>query len=309
MPYYTGLARVAAKTGYPVVERSGWKTRGHGPMGAVRSIIAHHTAGAAAGDAPSLGVVQSGRAGLPGPLAHFVLGRSGTIYVVAAGLAFHAGKVGRTAHANQHAIGIEAENTGRGEPWTDRQLDAYVKLCAALVAEFKLTPTDVLGHKEIAVPAGRKIDPAGITMADFRAAVKRGYWIKPEAAKPVAAVKPKPVPAKPAPAPAKAKAWPDADLPATSAHTAASHQAWVTLLDAAGFKDKDLGKAMQRWLRGLGQYPAKYLLDGIIGKASVKGLQRFLRKKGHYKGLATGRRDAKTIRAEIAYLNAQRKYL
>ncbi|NIH70477.1 peptidoglycan recognition protein family protein [Auritidibacter ignavus] len=183
MPYYTGLARVARTTGYPVKETSGWKTRGNGTMSPVRSVMCHHTAGGSRGNYPSMNVVKNGRPGLPGPLAHYGIGRDGTIYVIASGLAYHAGRVSKTAYTNRHSIGIEAENTGTGERWSDAQLDSYVKLCRALIDEFGLPVSAVVGHKEAAVPKGRKVDPAftrpRLSMNDFRRYVKRGYYTKP----------------------------------------------------------------------------------------------------------------------------------
>ncbi|GAA3699277.1 hypothetical protein GCM10022377_10350 [Zhihengliuella alba] len=213
MTYFTGLARVARATGYPVIEVDGWEGRGHGHMGAVRTIVCHHTAGSSTGNYPSLNVVAYGRTGLKGPLSHYGIGRDGTIYVIAAGLCAHAGKDSQLApaHRNHCAIGIEAENTGLGERWPDKQLDAYVKLCRALIDEFGLSANDVLGHKEIA--PRRKIDPNfsanGFDMADFRAAVRRGYWTKPTT-KPAGTIKPA---AAPAPAiPAEPKPAPQEDI-------------------------------------------------------------------------------------------------
>ncbi|WGH87103.1 N-acetylmuramoyl-L-alanine amidase [Auritidibacter ignavus] len=178
MVMYTGLARVARKTGYPVVEVKGWKRRGYGQMSGARSVMCHHTAGPRNGNYPSLGVVRDGRPGIPGPLAHYGLGRDGTIYVIAAGRANHAGKVSHTNYTNSYSIGIEAENTGRGEQWGSAQMDAYVKLCAELCKEFRLDMSRVIGHKEAAVPRGRKVDPT-FNMTTFRNAVKRGYWKTP----------------------------------------------------------------------------------------------------------------------------------
>ena len=82
----TDLADVLRGAGLAVVERPGRRTRGHGKMSGVRCVVLHHTAGPATGEAPSLGVVENGRPGLTGPPAQLVLGRSGTWYVVAAGL-------------------------------------------------------------------------------------------------------------------------------------------------------------------------------------------------------------------------------
>lgn len=164
------LADACRASGLTVVEEVGWRTRGHGGMSGVRSIVAHHTAGPPTGDAPSLGVVRDGRAGLPGPLAQLFLTRSGRVHVVAAGLAYHAGVVfDPTTQSNAYAIGIEAEATGV-DPWPAGQYAAYARLCAALVAHYRLPVSRVLGHKEVASPAGRKIDP-NFPMDAFRVAV------------------------------------------------------------------------------------------------------------------------------------------
>ena len=170
MPYLTQLADVARRTGYPVTEVSGWRDRGHGPQPAVRGIVAHHTAGATAGgDYPSLGVVRDGRAGLAGPLSHFGLGRSGRIYVIAAGRCWHNAPSTSSNHTNSNSIGIEAENNGR-QAWPAVQLDAYRKLCAELCREFGLSASRVKGHKEVNT---QKPDPHGVDMGEFRADVAR----------------------------------------------------------------------------------------------------------------------------------------
>lgn len=320
MTYYTGLARVARKTNYPVVEVKGWKTRGQGQMGAIKTIVPHHTAGPKAGNAPSLNVVTHGRAGLRGALSHYVLGRDGTIYVVAAGLTWHAGKVRKSSYGNTHAIGIEAENTGLGEKWSTAQLDSYVKLCAALVKEFKLSASDVRAHKEICSPVGRKPDPNfsanGLSMDEFRAAVKRGYFKKPAAPAP----KPKPE-AKPEIKPAgstggKHKAeYPDAAIATKGDKTAEWDAAWRELMIACDFMKRggDLTTAMQRWLKKAKLYHGVVEADNgrksVFGPMLVEALQAFLQKKGLYKGLIDGKRGAMTIAAEQKYLNSQRKYL
>lgn len=172
MVMFTGLARVAEKTGYPVNEVSGWKTRGHGGMDSCQTIVIHHTAGAnTGGDYNSYGTVLNGRPGLPGPLAQYGIGRNtGTINVFAAGRAWHAGRVGRTSWNNNNAIGIEIENNGTGEPYGSKTYGAAVALAGELVKEFRLTVNDVLGHKEVAVPKGRKVDPS-FNMDKFRADV------------------------------------------------------------------------------------------------------------------------------------------
>lgn len=168
MPYLTQLADVARRTGYPVTEVTGWKTRGHGPQPEVQGIVCHHTAGpAAGGDYPSLAVVRSGRPGLDGPLSQFGLGRSGRIYVIAAGRCWHNAPSTSPMHDNSSSIGIEAENNG-SQPWPTEQLDAYRRLCAELCKEFGLPASRVKAHREVNTS---KPDPHHVDMNDFRAAV------------------------------------------------------------------------------------------------------------------------------------------
>lgn len=167
MPYQTWIFDAAKATGYPVVEVAGWRTRGSSTFNPA-GLVWHHTAGPASGDAPTLSLVTNGRSDLPGPLSQFVLGRSGTIYVVAAGRANHAGEGGwRGLSGNASVFGIEAEHTGvRGVAWPTAQLDAYVKLSAELAKRAGFDAEMVCGHKEWA--PRRKIDPIDLDMDEMR---------------------------------------------------------------------------------------------------------------------------------------------
>lgn len=169
--YLTDLAEAVRKSGLDVVEVTGWRTRGHGGMSAVETIVCHHTATprAVAGDYPSLGIVRDGRSDLAGPLSQLGLGRGGTVYVIAAGVSYHAGDTQAVNQDNWHAIGIEAEADGVSS-WPAAQVDAYARLCAALCEHYGLTPARVQGHKEVCRPRGRKTDP-NFSMGEFRARV------------------------------------------------------------------------------------------------------------------------------------------
>lgn len=166
-----GLADACRAAGLRVVEVDGWRTRGADFPATPKVVIWHHTAGAKTGDYPSLPVVRDGREGLPGPLSQVGLGRSGTVYVIAAGKANHAGPGawdGVTASAS--TVGIEAESTGTGD-WTPEQRDAYPRLAAALTRLLGTTPRRNCAHREWALPAGRKPDPVGIDMPAMRTRV------------------------------------------------------------------------------------------------------------------------------------------
>jgi N-acetylmuramoyl-L-alanine amidase-like protein/putative peptidoglycan binding protein len=166
----TWLPQVLLDAGLKVAEQPGWRTRGRGDVGPTKGVICHHTAGAKTGNMPSLGVVTNGRPDLPGPLAQLCLGRDGTYFVVAAGRCNHAGRgnwQGFTA-GNTNFIGIEAEHTGKKtDPWPDVQMDAYRRGVAAILKKIRANAIMCCGHKEYALPLGRKDDPT-FDMNDFR---------------------------------------------------------------------------------------------------------------------------------------------
>jgi hypothetical protein len=179
----TWLPDVLKAAGLNVQAVDGWQTRGHGDFGKPMGVLCHHTCGPKDGDIRDLSVLVQGRTGanaLAGPLCNVGLARSGTLWMVAAGKAWHAGAgnwLGCT-DGNAHLIGIEAENTGLSDahgapldPWPAVQLDAYVRAIAAILKHIGAAESWCAGHKEYALPAGRKDDP-NFDMVAFRAKVK-----------------------------------------------------------------------------------------------------------------------------------------
>lgn len=165
----TDLADVLRRAGLQVIERPGWQTRGHGHMAGIQSITLHHTAGPASGDIPSLNTVENGRPNLKGPLAQLMVSRSGVWYVIAAGLCWHTGVTLQLWQSNSYAIGIEAEATGKDE-WPITQYESMVQGVRALCAFYRVPYGQVVGHKEICSPPGRKIDP-NFDVSAFRGAL------------------------------------------------------------------------------------------------------------------------------------------
>lgn len=186
----TWLADVLRSAGLTVVEEPGWKTAGVGAMGTVKGVLLHHTAGARKGNSPSLALVRDGRPDLKGPLSQLFLARDGTFHTIGAGRCNHAGRgewKGLTA-GNSSFIGIEAENAGDGtDPWPDVQMDAYVAGVAALLSRIGASVDMAAGHKEYALPRGRKIDPA------FDMDVFREEVLARMSKKGLSAVRPQPV--------------------------------------------------------------------------------------------------------------------
>jgi hypothetical protein len=158
----TWLADVLRAADCKVVEVEGWQTRGRpGAFGPVRGVICHHT-GATGSVASAVHLIKEGRLDetppLHGPLSQLVLDKDGTFYVVAAGRCNHAGP-GRwqgTTEGNTQFIGIEARNDGAGEPWPWQQMDAYAKGVAAILKHQGADAVMAVGHKEWALPKGRR---------------------------------------------------------------------------------------------------------------------------------------------------------
>lgn len=169
----TWLPAALETAGLKVARVDGWESRGRGDVGDTCGVICHHTAGPKVGNMPSLTTLIQGRSDLPGPLAQLGLGRDGTYYVIAAGRANHAGTgswQGVTA-GNSQFIGIEAENTGKpDDSWPDVQMDAYHRGVGAILRHLNRPADFCAGHKEYALPAGRKTDP-DFDMPAFRASV------------------------------------------------------------------------------------------------------------------------------------------
>ena len=170
------VADVLRQAGLAVYEVPGWRERGYRtsttPDGALRGLtggLVHHTAtpATAPGDYPTLGTIIKGRSDVPGPLAQLGLGRDGTWYVIASGRANHSGAVDDSRYSNPVCIGVEAEHPGGTAPWPPEQYAAYVAGCAALARAYGITWR---GHKEAAIPRGRKPDP-NFDMNRFRADV------------------------------------------------------------------------------------------------------------------------------------------
>jgi hypothetical protein len=170
------LPGVLRAAGLNVIEVPGWQNRGHGDEGKVLGVLCHHTCGPLHGDLPDLKVLVDGRPDLGGPLCNLGLGREGNFYMIAAGKGWHAGAGNwhGITDGNAHLIGIEAENAGTNDahghptdPWPEVQLDAYRRGCAAILKHIGAGAAMCAGHKEYALPHGRKDDP-NFDMDEFR---------------------------------------------------------------------------------------------------------------------------------------------
>lgn len=168
------LADDLRDAGLQVVEVNGWKTRGEPFATKPKVVVGHHTASAPGQNMPSLHILTAGRADLPGPLCQIGLSRRGVAYVVASGKANHAGPgQWRDITSSSLTCGIEAENSGVGEAWPATQLAAFDTCAAVLLTRLGSSADWYCGHREWALPTGRKIDPAGIDLDQQRGRIRR----------------------------------------------------------------------------------------------------------------------------------------
>lgn len=201
--YLIELANVLRAGGLTVVEVKGWQTRGRpkttggfNPVG----VLWHHTGGDGNDLTYATWLALTGRPDLPAPLCQLSIDRKGTVYVLAAGRANHAGKAkasGTVAAGDGNAlyIGVECMNTGT-EGWTPEQYGAMVLTGAALAKYLGTSVQTQRGHKETSVTG--KWDPGALDMDKFRKAIQAridSSTPTPPVVPPVPKPAPKPTPA------------------------------------------------------------------------------------------------------------------
>ncbi len=169
----TGLPRLYRAAGLTVVLIDGWETRGGSNYGPWFGCLHHHTAGRISSRTltPSLNICINGRTGLAGPLCNVYVGRDKKIYMVAAERANHSGigdLPGIAANTgNGRLVGFEIENNGVGESWD--YLKPTLDTLFAVTNDYLGVPRrNLWGHKEYALPAGRKSDPHPFSMGAER---------------------------------------------------------------------------------------------------------------------------------------------
>jgi N-acetylmuramoyl-L-alanine amidase len=109
---------------------------------------------------------------------HYLIYKTGYIYQLVADnlAAWHAG-VSQwfdldSGEIMRQSLGIELENKNNGvDKYPEAQMAALLELSRALVAQYKIVPDMVTRHLDVAIPKGRKTDPAGFPWLAFKAAL------------------------------------------------------------------------------------------------------------------------------------------
>lgn len=148
------------------------------PKGEISAIVFHDGEGTKKGDLDTLcdnTVPEDDRVS-----AHYYVDRLGHIYQLVddSKRAWHAGAsslLGRT-NWNDFSIGVESEHK-KGQNWPQVQVQALHDLFTMLVAKYGIQEQYIRGHKEIAVPAGRKPDPTDWPTPELRIWI-HGLYVK-----------------------------------------------------------------------------------------------------------------------------------
>ena len=169
------LADVLREEGLSVEEFDGWREHGDGALDDVWGIMCHHTGS----DKVSADSIADGTVDRAGPLSNVLIHRDGTVTVVAAGMANHAGggyhpDLPRN-NANGHTIGIHAV-LGDKQQYPHEQYQSYVRCCAAIVRKIGKPASHVIGHSEWDPD---KTDP-NLSMDQLRADVRLHLGSRPQ---------------------------------------------------------------------------------------------------------------------------------
>lgn len=135
-------------------------------------VIIHHTAQDSTAQTLKTFTIKR-----PQTSAHYVIGRDGKVYQMVNDYlrAQHAGvgKWGSITDMNSCSIGIEMDNNGTTDPWTEAQINSLCSVLATLKKKYAIPTANFIGHADYA--PGRKNDPKNFpwkTLADRGF----GYW-------------------------------------------------------------------------------------------------------------------------------------
>lgn len=124
----------------------------------VTAVILHHTG--PGGSKAALSWLTSKESGVS---AHYVIDRDGKIYqlVKEEDKAWHCGvsALKGVKDCNTFSIGIEIVGNGT-EEFTQEQYDSIAFVCKTAKTKYSIDNSMIVGHKDIALPLGRKTDPS-----------------------------------------------------------------------------------------------------------------------------------------------------
>ena len=172
------LGDVLRDAGLAVQETDGWRERSAsgGPLPGPVGVLEHHTASTSSEQdpAPSLQMCVQGRQDLDGPLCHGLIGLDGTVHLIAAGRANHAGRAKASGpnpggDGNVLYVGFEWDYQGVDQAPSTAQYNAAVRATTAVLQHLGRPADAARGHRETTVTD--KTDPGHVDLDRFRADV------------------------------------------------------------------------------------------------------------------------------------------
>lgn len=113
-----------------------------------------------------------------GVSAHYIVGKDGTVFQMLNDYlkAWHAGasQWGNISDLNSCSIGIELDNNGVNEAFSEIQISALLELLSYLKKKYLIPTANFIGHSDIA--SGRKFDPSKYFPWEKLAAKGFGFW-------------------------------------------------------------------------------------------------------------------------------------
>lgn len=108
--------------------------------------------------------------------SHYIVGKDGAVVQMVNDYlrAHHAGigKWGNDSDLNSSSIGIELDNNGVDQPFTEAQIKSLLTLLDALKKRYNIPTANFIGHSDIA--PGRKIDPKNFP---WKVLAKKGFGL------------------------------------------------------------------------------------------------------------------------------------
>ena len=127
--------------------------------------------------------------------AHFVVGRDGRVVQMAPveKRAWHAGTsvLDGLGKVNDFSVGIEMVTLNDGkDSYPPEQVEAVAGIIRLIRSQYDVPDARIVSHAQVALPAGRKSDPAGFDFDKLRALARSVGPMDPHATPPVPEVQP-----------------------------------------------------------------------------------------------------------------------
>lgn len=151
------------------IDAKSWKSPNFsgGRDNGIQMIVIHATAGGLKSSLDWLSAPWSNVS------THYVIAEDGRIFQLVHDLdtAWHAGRAKwhNETDVNDASLGIELVNSNSGtDPYEPAQVDALVWLVEFKAHQFGIAFGNIVRHLDVAIPEGRKTDPAGFDWSGFK---------------------------------------------------------------------------------------------------------------------------------------------